>query len=128
MDASPFTFPLCSQYQEVNVPFFFHIDIELSYEDNCLIFLLASLGPVSSRPWPIFLCTHTHTQVHSIVLGTNPAIYNTLQTNLITQIHTHIFLCNVLSINMYMSCLNFFLSEVKSCLCSIICIKPITLK
>ena len=42
------------QYQELIVPFFFHINVELSYGDNCLLVLLASLRPVSSRPWPIF--------------------------------------------------------------------------
>ena len=53
-NTSPFTFPLSSQYQDLIVPFFLHINIELSYGDNCLLFLLASLRPVSSRPWPIF--------------------------------------------------------------------------
>ena len=57
-NTSPFTFPLCSQYQELIVSFFFHIDIELSYGDNYLVFLLASLRPVSSRPWPIFSSSH----------------------------------------------------------------------
>ena len=55
LNTSPFTFPLSSQYQDLVVPFVFHIDIELSYGDNCLLFLLASLRPVSSRPWPIFI-------------------------------------------------------------------------
>ena len=40
--------------------FFFNIDIELSYGDNCLVFLLASLRPVSSRPWPIFSSFNTY--------------------------------------------------------------------
>ena len=68
LNTPPCTFPLCSQYQKLIVPFFFHFDIELSYGDNCSLFSLALLRPVSSRPWNIFQFIFKLTKVFSQII------------------------------------------------------------
>ena len=81
------------------MPFFIHIDVELLYEDNCWLFLLASLRPVGSRLWPIFskFLSHPFYFPHEQFWGICTLW---LQENIFTaeMLHPHVASCMLLNL------------------------------